>query len=88
MDEAERIARDLQARIIAFMDARGGYVASASEHELFALLLAYGDDRAAAERARCASVQVIGKKTTTSADYQAGWFDGVEDCLDAIRALG
>ena len=44
---------DIQARIDAFMEARGGYVASASEGELFRLLASYGDARAAQERERC-----------------------------------
>jgi hypothetical protein len=36
------------------------------------------------ERERCAMVNVLGKKKDTSEEYEIGWFDGVEDTLDAI----
>lgn len=50
-------------------------------------LQANGDARATAERERCATVNVIGSKEAHNPDYRAGWFDGVEDCLNTIRAL-
>lgn len=45
------------------------------------------DEARAAERERCATVNVIGSKEAHNPDYRAGWFDGVEDCLNTIRAL-
>ena len=47
---------DIQERVLAFIETRGGYVVGASERELFQLLRAYGDARAAAERERAAQI--------------------------------
>jgi hypothetical protein len=52
----DEIESDIQTRVFFFLEARGGYVAAASERELIALLRAYGDARAAAERERCQAV--------------------------------
>lgn len=53
----EEFDLDIQERVLIFLEVRGGYVASASEAQLCRLLRAYGDARAAEERAR--AVQAI-----------------------------
>ena len=59
----------------------------ATQQRLYGALLEEGiDELIAAERERCAAVNVIGTKKSADTTYQTGWFDGVEDCQDAIRA--
>lgn len=60
----------------------------AAQQQLYeALLVERIDELLAAERERCARVAVHKDITGRSTDYQAGWFDGIEDMAAAIRAL-
>ncbi len=62
----------IQERILAFLDTRGGYVAGASERELFAML----KDAVAQTKELCAEV----------AEVQAGGHYMAKICAAAIRA--
>lgn len=67
--------------IRAFRGQEPPYDAMEVEFLVFSLRLAL-----LAQRERDATVNVIDRKRVVgSPDYDAGWFDGVEACLDAIR---
>lgn len=84
----EEQAADIQEHIYVFMEARGGYVASASERELFRLLASYGDARAAQERTRCAQLaHIVGTAHTYSAAEQASGFAASDIVVRIVAAL-